>query len=70
MKYTYENMPDKTKDGIRKEVEFGLGIIIAYFYSTKGIPVETQKSQFAKMSNEHKIFAYMNFRNQHPELFK
>jgi hypothetical protein len=70
MKYRYENMPDKTKSGIIREVERGLVTAAVYFESTLGVPHEIFQDWIERMSLLEQIAWYMNFRNQHPKLFK
>jgi len=69
--YKYENMPDKSKDGIRNEVSKGLGKIAFYFSQTYGMPIEIFKEIYEdKCDNGLKsLMFYMNFRNEHPEVF-
>jgi len=64
-------MPDKTKEGIREEVEKGLGKIASYFFQTYGMPLEVFKEEYeSKCKNgAESLLFYMNFRNEHPELF-
>jgi hypothetical protein len=70
--YKYKDIPDKTKEGLDRELEEGLTIIAIFFHNTLGVPIEVFKEDFLprlKNKAEQMLF-YMNFRNMHPELFK
>lgn len=69
MKYTYQDMPDKSKEGIRKETSRGLGTIAAFFLRTYGLPFDYFKTETNKLNDARKVLFYMNFRNKHPDLF-
>ncbi len=71
MTYTYKDMPDKTKEGIKKETSLGLAVAAFYFETTLGIPQETFKSFLEEKckSDAEKLLWYMNFRNDNPELY-
>jgi len=71
MKYSYADMPDKTLEGIKKEVEVGLATIAVYFETTLGVPLEIfQEMLETKLkTGADSLLFYMNFRNKHPELF-
>ena len=71
MRYTYQDMKDKTIEGIKKEVQLGLAKIVFYFYQTHGMPPDVFKDILAeKISNAgESLLFYMNFRNEHPEIF-
>lgn len=70
--YTFQDVKDKTKEGIRRETEEGLGIMAFFYYSNKGVPLEYFEDRLEEMypTNAHKILAYFDFRNEHPELFE
>ena len=70
IEYSYKDMPDKSNQGIRSEVEYGLGVMAAYFFITIGYPFDDFSDMVNKLSDEAKIFVYMTFRNKHPQLFK
>ena len=70
-KYRWENMPDHSMEGIKKEVQSGLTTMAVYYSTTHGIPVE----MFNERMSVHKtllesLMLYLNFRNEHPKLFK
>lgn len=67
--YSYKDIPDKTVDGIRREVSKGLAVIAVYFQTTFGFPFEVFKDKIDSMDDAKKTLFYMNFRNKHPELF-
>ena len=68
-KYTYKDMPDKSKGGIRKEVSKGLTTIAFYLATTRGIPLENSEDYFNNKNLVLQLAWYMDFRNKHPELF-
>lgn len=70
MKYTYKDMPDKTKEGILQEVDEGLLTAAVYEYTTNGIPLEMFNDRMKDWSRADQLFYYMRFRNEHPKLFK
>ena len=72
MKYTYQDMPDKSIEGIKKEVENGLAIGAVYFQETLGVPLEEFQNMLDTKTptNPEKLLWYMNFRNLHPKLFQ
>lgn len=71
MKYTYNEMPDKSKQGIKNEVSKGLAIIAFYFQTVLGIPLDTFEDMLEKRckNDADKLFFYINFRNDKPEIF-
>jgi hypothetical protein len=71
MKYTYNDMPDKSIEGVRKELNDGLVKIAVFFTQSLGIPFENFKDMLkdnCKNDAEAMLF-YMNFRNLHPKIF-
>ncbi len=71
MRYTYKDMPDKSKEGILEEARNGLATAAFWFQTTQGIPVEIFKEWLHEKcpTAADSLHFYMNFRNQHPELF-
>lgn len=70
--YTYNDMPDKTADGILKEVAQGIPKIAVWFQTTQGIPWEMFRDDMVEkhlVTNVDKLNFYMSFRNKHPEVF-
>lgn len=72
MKYTYNEIPDKSKEGIRQEVIRGLATIAFWFATTKGVDKETFLHWLEEKcpTQAHELLFYMDFRNEHSELFK
>lgn len=70
--YTYKDIVDKSKDGIKKEVSMGLGKIAFYFLNVLGIPPEVFEDWVKEKTptDADKLYFYMNFRNEYPDLFK
>lgn len=63
--------PNQTKESIKAEASDGLAVAAAYFQTTLGIPFEIFREQIESLpSDAHRILWYMNFRSQHPELYK
>ncbi len=71
MKYTYNEITDKSIDGVCKELGRGLGVISFYFLSVHGMPLEMFTDLLEKTcpSGSDKMFFYLKFRNIHPQLF-
>lgn len=78
MAYRYEDIPDKSKEGMDRELQRGLVIAAVYFQQTLGVPVEcfsdwVQGVMTWGPDNNTKATQwlwYMNFRNKHPKLYK
>lgn len=72
MRYTYANMPNKTKEGIRTEVSRGLADIAFYALSQLGIPLELFEEMLEMNcpTNAHKLKFYMDMRNKNPQWFR
>lgn len=70
MKYKYEDMPDKSMEGMKKELQEGLTVAAVFFHQTHGIPLGVFNSWLEEMPNMAAQMAwYMNFRNKYPKLF-
>lgn len=69
MTYTYNEMKDKTIDGIKNETRDGLITMGLYFYQTHGLPIEFFKELIDKLSFAEKVNLYMNFRNGNKKLY-
>lgn len=70
--YRYEDIQDKSKEGILKELSAGLGKAMFWFETTQGIPHEIFKEWIEGDRLEsvtQQLFWYMNFRNLYPQLF-
>lgn len=69
--YNYNSIPDKSKEGMEKELREGLITIGVYMFQTMGFPIECFKDQLELMNNkaEQWLF-YLNFRNKHPNAFR
>lgn len=72
MKYTYEDIKDKSKEGLDKELNDGLVKIAVYFQTTLGIPKDIfENDLIGKLESKADLWLfYMNFRNANPEVFK
>ena len=70
MKYTYQNMQDKSIEGVCKEVSKGLAIAAFYLVTTVGMPKGLFKEKILELNDAEKLLWYMNFRNKNPKLFK
>ena len=70
-KYRFENMPDKTVDGVIKELRQGLTIAAVYFQSSLGFPLEYFNMELEKLGTiEKQLLFYMVFRNRYPKLYE
>jgi len=71
MGYTFTDMPDKSLEGIKKEVQAGLTKMAVYMQTTMGFPFETFQELYQdKIKDDAQAtLLYMNFRNQHPNVF-
>lgn len=71
MKYTYQDIPDKSKEGIIKEVQMGLAKIAFHFVSVLGIPREVFDEMLKEKcpDNLSKLSFYLHYRNENPNLF-
>ncbi len=72
MKYKFENMSNKSKEGVLDEVSKGLADIAFYYQTTLGFPLEVFEEMLEEKcpTNSHKIAFYMKFKNEKPEIFK
>ncbi len=70
MAYLYENMKDKSPEGILKETMRGLAVMAYYLKKTYGLPIEMSKEFFKSRDMIENTQAYMGFRNDYPELYK
>lgn len=69
--YKYENIKDKSKEGMDKELSEGLVKGAFFFYQTYGFPLDVFKDELKNFDNKAKQWSwYMNFRNEHPDVFK
>ena len=68
--YKYENIADKTKQGILNELETGLAKMAIYFYTSYGIPPDIFNDKLKNMHIIEQLNAYMSFRNENPLLFR
>lgn len=62
-------MPDKTTEGVERELLEGLTIAAVYFYQTFGVPLEIFNDYFKEHNRAEQLLWYMNFRNKYPKLF-
>jgi len=73
-RYTYADMPDKTKNGIYSEVKRGLALIAFHGITTLGIPKEMMQDYFSDtidpLSNAEKMAIYFRYRNEYPSFFE
>ena len=69
--YDYKNIPDKSKEGLEKELKNGLTIAAVFFHTTLGVPLEMFNLWLrTKLKNRAEQWLwYMKFRNEHPELY-
>ena len=72
MKYTYNDIKDKSREGLRNELQEGLNKICVYFKMTLGIPVEIFNDwlQTKTPTQADQWLFYLNFRNKYPNVFK
>lgn len=71
MKYTYDNMPDKSKEGVMDELGNGLAAIAFHYETVLGVPLEIFEDMLEEKcpTNAHKLRFYMRYRNEKPEIF-
>ena len=72
MKYTYQDIADKSRDGLKKELHDGIITAGMYMYQTAGFPVDVFIETFNEKFNnksEQWLF-YMNFRNKYPKAYE
>lgn len=71
MKYGYEQMPDKTMEGLHKELESGLTIMAIFFFTSYGIPLDIFNSMLEEKTHNmaEQMVMYLNFRNKYPKLY-
>ena len=72
MSYRYEDIPDKSKEGMDKELEIGLAKMAVYFYQTYGLPLEIFKEEMDKKTSNkaEQWLTYLNFRNSNPKIYE
>ena len=72
MTYLYGDVPDKTEDGIKKEIKHGLTKIKFYFVTVHGVDPEGFDGVLdeTKMTMREWLIAYLHLRNKHPKAFK
>lgn len=68
MTYKYEDMKDKSSEGIDKELSHGLSVIAFYMMTTEGIPKEIVAEKLEGLSKIEQLALYMGFRSKHPNL--
>lgn len=71
-KYTFEDMPDKSLEGIRKEVADSIAALAFYFETVKGIPFDYLMSWIGRdfPKDIDKVHLHFKIRNSYPNLFK
>lgn len=70
MRYTYKDIPDKSKEGMDKELKEGVIIAGVYMNQTLGLPIETFIEFFSNFENKAQQWNfYMNFRNKYPKAY-
>jgi hypothetical protein len=69
--YKWEDIPDKSKEGLDKELKEGLITAGVFMHQTMGFPIEVFIDKLESMENkaEQWLF-YLNFRNRHPNAFR
>lgn len=72
MGYHFADMPDKTKDGVMRELSSGLVKMVVYYQTVHGLPIDMMKDLLTKdfPTNDRKLGFYMDFRNRHPKVFQ
>ena len=68
--YKYQDMPNKSVEGIHNEVVGGLAKMAVFFETTYGLPHELFYDRCQKESLAMLTLAYLDFRNEHPELWQ
>lgn len=72
MRYAYNDMLDKSKDGVMDELGKGLADIAFHYETVLGVPLEIFESLLEEKcpTNAHKLAFYMRYKNEKPEIFK
>ena len=70
MPYLYQDMRDKTPEGILKETTRGLAVMACHFEESYGLPMEMTREFIKNKDPIDNAIVYMKFRNDYPELYK
>ena len=63
-------MKDKSVEGIKLELKEGLTKAAVFMQTTNGLPLEYFNDKLRKMDILQQLLFYMNFRNEHPDIFE
>lgn len=70
MKYTFNDMKDKSTEGIKKEMMEGLVKIAVFMETSMGFPHEIFIDKIESMSFAQQLIFYLSYRNRKPKIFK